>query len=157
MEDFIEQEGFLPGNHQNTNFVDVCEICGVKRSNFNTSLLFLEHYKKHKNHQEQCSVCKKNYGTKYQVLKHKHLLAALEDFNLCNIWHNNIIIEQIFFHFRCFPWRTHAWYLQSAINIIYTAYSFISELHIQTHVWNYNQQSKLFRSLILSITHADPW
>ena len=136
MGDFIEQEGLLPGNHQNANFVDVCEICGVKKSNFKNSLLYLEHYKKHKNPQEQCSICKKICGTKWQLWK---------------------ILIRIFFHFRCYPWRTHVWYLQAAINIIYTAYSFISELHIQTHVWNYNQQSKLFRSHILSNTHADPW
>ena len=72
MGDFIEQEGLLPGNHQNANFVDVCEICGVKKSNFKNSLLYLEHYKKHKNPQEQCSIWKKICGTKYQVLKHKH-------------------------------------------------------------------------------------
>ena len=80
MGDFIEQEGLLPENHQNTNFVDVCEICGVKRSNFKNSLLYLEHYKKFN------SIWKRYKVNNLEDPQHgENLLAAVEDFNSCNI------------------------------------------------------------------------
>ena len=69
--DFIEYEGFLPGNHQTTGVLELCDICGVERSKFST-FQYLEHFKKHGNPQEQCSICQKICGTKYQLLKHKH-------------------------------------------------------------------------------------
>ena len=72
--DFIEYEGFLPVNHQTTGVVELCDICGVERSKFST-FQYLEHFKKHGNPQEQCSICQKIFGTKYYT-KMSHSIRA---------------------------------------------------------------------------------
>ena len=48
----------------------VCDKCGVKKSEFKTSILFQQHYNDHFDLQLSCNECSKKFPTKIKLSRH---------------------------------------------------------------------------------------
>ena len=56
---------------QTSNFVKVCEFCGIETETFIDNAKFYEHYQRHKNELHECDQCEKTFLTKRLLKCHK--------------------------------------------------------------------------------------